>query len=118
MAATILDKRIAVRVVKARSNLALSRCKLAKLAGVHRNTINRIERAEGCSVESLYKIARTLEISIDTLVEYRKPKIGSQLELWPNKQKMRVPYARKLVQSAVPRGSNGMYSLPARVGSQ
>lgn len=118
MAATILDKRIAIRVMKARAELALSQCKLAKLAGVHRNTLNRIERAEGCSVESLYKLARTLEMSVDSLVEYRKPRFGSQLELWPNKERMRPPYARKPVQSDVSRGSNGLYALPARVGSQ
>lgn len=116
MALTILDKRIASRIRNARAELQLTQSEVCRLAGIHRNTLNRLEHGGGCSIESLYRLARALEISLDSLLEYRKPLTAAQLELWPNQEKARAPYARKPVQSDLRGKSDGLYGMPACVG--
>ncbi len=119
MAAPILNRRIAFRTVDARLRLNLKQEEAAAVCGLHRNTLNRIEHAKGCSVESLYRLARGLNLNLDNLLEFRKPATSQQLELWPIRRRKRPYYARrKSVQGDRSRRSDDLFLLPVCVGSQ
>lgn len=47
----------------------MSQKRLAEKAGVHFNTLARVEKGEGVNVEQLEKIARAMDMSLSDLVE-------------------------------------------------
>lgn len=63
-----LFKIIGERIAKKRKELKLSQEQLADIVKVHRNYIGSIERAEKkATVETLFKIAKALEITLEEL---------------------------------------------------
>jgi len=56
-------------MVKRREHLGIPASSLASRANVHRNTVSRIESGESVSIESLWKICKVLNITIDSLLE-------------------------------------------------
>jgi len=62
---------IAKNIRQKRKELGLSQDKLSKLAGVAYNTIVKIESGENSNptIETLQKIAKALDVSIDTLIK-------------------------------------------------
>jgi transcriptional regulator with XRE-family HTH domain len=67
--ASAIEQRIGARVLIARTRRQLSAQDLAVRAGMHRNTIYRLESGIGsCSVACIYRIAQALEISAGELL--------------------------------------------------
>lgn len=84
-----MKERIGLRIMKRRQALKMPACELARMSGVHRNTISRMEAGEGGSIESVWRISRVLEVTIEWLMEdAKRPSKEIQLNLWP-KQKVR-----------------------------
>lgn len=63
-------KKVAERITKIRHDKKFSQEKLAEFAGLHKNYIGAIERAEkNPSILVLYKIANALNISLSDLLK-------------------------------------------------
>lgn len=62
-----LDRRIGFTVYRERRRQGMTVPDLATRAGVHENTVHRVENGQGVSVGALFKIARALHVSMDVL---------------------------------------------------
>lgn len=81
------DQRLGLRILESRQARKMTALQLAALAGVHRNTISRIEAGE-CQplLENLWRICRVLGISLDSLFDEPKPAVDVQLTfVWPRR---------------------------------
>ncbi|MFZ7173679.1 helix-turn-helix domain-containing protein [[Pasteurella] aerogenes] len=68
----ILLKQLGLSIKLERVRKGLSQEELAELSGLHRTYIGMVERAErNISVLNLVLIAKALDISIDTLLNWR-----------------------------------------------
>ncbi|HEV2133776.1 MAG TPA: helix-turn-helix transcriptional regulator [Terracidiphilus sp.] len=63
-----LDQRIGYCIFKERERRGLTVMVLARRAGVHRNTISRVESGGGISVCALVRIAAAMEVGWDELL--------------------------------------------------
>ena len=67
--ASAIEQRIGARVLIARTRRNLSARQLGQLAGIHRNTIYRLESGIGnCSVVVIYQLAHALEVELSELL--------------------------------------------------
>jgi transcriptional regulator with XRE-family HTH domain len=84
-----LRRRVGFRIMKRREYMGFSALKLASLAGVHRNTISRMESGEMLSLESLWKVCQILDVTIDGMISdaLRMPIPGTQLRLFVKRKK-------------------------------
>ena len=65
-----IAKTVGQRIRNYRTNLGLSQEKLAELAGFHPTYIGQVERGEkNATLESMEKIAVSLNVSLSTLLE-------------------------------------------------
>jgi transcriptional regulator with XRE-family HTH domain len=113
MADRNLRQRVGSRVLKRRENMRLTALELAARAGVHRNTISRIECGQSLSIETLWRLCKVLQISLDSLIEDRPAILGPvQLEF-----RFERKYAKRL-QSNSNRRSDDVRSLQSNLGLQ
>lgn len=63
-----IEARIGGRIRIARTRRKLTAQDLAERAGVHPNTIYRLETGSNCSVASLYRIASALGLTLTELL--------------------------------------------------
>lgn len=110
-----IPETIGLRILKTRQARKMTALKLAALAGVHRNTVSRIEAGERQPLlENLWRICRVLGISLDSLFEEVKPAAGVQLEFeWPRRE-----YGTSKLSGKANRGSNDLPAVRSRLGSQ
>lgn len=64
----LIEQRVGYRIFKERTRRGLTAMVLADRAGIHRNTVYRIESGLGISVVALCRIAAALEVTLDALV--------------------------------------------------
>ncbi|QCZ44836.1 helix-turn-helix domain-containing protein [Levilactobacillus brevis] len=62
----------AIAVVKARKKAKLTQDELAKLTGLRRGTVTRIESGQNTSIESLEKIAKALNMKLQIIISDKK----------------------------------------------
>jgi transcriptional regulator with XRE-family HTH domain len=65
-----LYQRVGFAVMKIRERRGLTVLALAERAGMHRNSLARVESGLGTSVASLFRIATVLEVSVDALITF------------------------------------------------
>lgn len=111
-----MKERIGLRIMKRRQALKMPACELARMSGVHRNTICRMEAGEGGSIESVWRISRVLEVTIEWLMQDARPSTELQLSLWP-KQKVRNNGFERL-RSTQAGGPNGLPAVSSGLGYQ
>jgi transcriptional regulator with XRE-family HTH domain len=64
----VMEQRIGARIIVLRERRGLTAIALARLAGLHRNTIWRLESGAACSVAALVRVMAVLEIEISDVV--------------------------------------------------
>lgn len=64
----IVEQRIGARVLIFRTRGKLRAIDLASRAGVHVNTILRMEAGKNCSIRNLYLVASALGVNISDLI--------------------------------------------------
>ena len=74
----VLYQRIGYAVMKLRQREGLTALVLAERAGVHRNTIYRVESALYISVSSLCRIAGALGVGVDALISFSPSLVHSR----------------------------------------
>lgn len=103
-------ERLGARILKQRTVRRMTALELARRTGLHRNTISRFEAGQQtASIENVWKICSAFGITIDSLLEDRKPLVHFQLELWPARRKHNVPSDSNW-------RSNVLQSMPVSVG--
>lgn len=66
----VLRRRIGARVFFLRRDRGITALKLAAQAGLHRNTLYRIEAGmRSCSIGQLHRIAQALSVKVDDFLE-------------------------------------------------
>ena len=63
-----IDRKVGARVFYLRQELGVTEMILAGRAGLHPNTIRRIENGLGCSVSTLVRIAAALQVDLNAIV--------------------------------------------------
>lgn len=111
-----LQVHIASKIVKRRKDLRITALKLAARAEIHRNAVSRAETGLGVSLETLWKICKVLNITLDSLFEDIKPETAIQLELWPDVKKWRIQHGPSLMPSNTNRRSNALSTVSSGLG--
>lgn len=71
-----LNHRIGYNVMRARRRRGFTIPMLADRAGVHKNTLDRVEKGYGATASTLFKLALALEVSLDELAQKSQYVVG------------------------------------------